>query len=171
MDTPLGSPKPKLLTGAKRSNIKFLTRYHCPSRAGALVRVTASPIAGLHHLSRLSPIYLPISLVFYSNTCICTLSSVLCPTVVLFWVFLIFPTPNNIYKYSGVVLSPLAPCFIFQISYSCDLLLFGFYGSQRFNIFSHFECICCYYIGEISCMPLLHSSIQICIHCVCCPDR
>ena len=28
----------------------------------------------------------------------------MCPTVVLFWVFLIFPTPNDIYRISGVVL-------------------------------------------------------------------
>ena len=60
-------------------------------------------------------------------------------------------------------------CFILEISYSCDLLLFGIYSYQRFNVFSHFGCIYCYCIGEISCIPLMHSSIQICIHCVCTP--
>ena len=103
-------------------------------------------------------LHLHFFLCFVSNSC-------------TFLGFLDFPTPNNIYRILRVVLPPLAPCSILQISYRCDLLLFGFYGYQRFNLFSHFSCIYYYHIGEISCIPLLHSSIQICIHYVCCPDR
>ena len=50
-------------------------------------------------------------------------------------------------------------------------LFFGFYGCSKFNIFSHFGCICYFYNGEISYVPSLHSSIQTYTCCICCPDR
>ena len=158
VDTPLGSPKPKLPAGAKISCIRFLKRLHAPplSLTRRRVRVRDS-YSGRQTSPPESPVARSTSLSpwFSTPTPESTLFPLFCVRQLYFsGFFFIFPTPIDIYKISGVVLPPIAPYFILQISYSCDLLLFYFYGYQRFNLFSYFGSIYCYYIEEISCIPL-----------------
>ena len=101
MDTPLGSPKPELPTGAKIFGIRFLTRRQVRAHDSFSSRHTSPPKS--HAADLLA--YVPSFLI---HACICTFYSVLCPAAVLFWVFLIFPIPNEIYRISGVVLPPVS---------------------------------------------------------------
>ena len=165
VDTPPGSLEPKLPAGAKISGIRFLTHLHAQTHVPPLYhtrqRVRAhDSFSGSRTSSPESPAadllaYLPGSMIqhLHLHFFLCFVSSNC--------TFLGFLDFSNTQRH----LQDFESCF------SYDLLLFGFYGYQRFNLFSHFGCICYYYIREISYIPRLHSNIQICIHCVCCPDR
>ena len=58
--------------------------------AGAWERVANFPATPFSHQERPAPTSFSSPLVPLLEACICTFSSILCPTAILFWVFLIF---------------------------------------------------------------------------------
>ena len=73
----------------------------------ATTRLASFPVAGLHHLSRLQPIYKPKYLVFLSDpymTLFCPFFSPTTYTFSFFLIFLLSPTPLKLLSPSGAVL-------------------------------------------------------------------
>ena len=129
MDTPPGLLELKLLVGAKISGIRFLMRLHaltqasplshthrrlraCDSFSGRRTSPPESPAADLLAYllgSLIQHMHLHFFLCFVSDSC----------------TFLGFPDFSDTQRH----LQDFGSCF------SCDLLLFGFYDYQRFNLF------------------------------------
>ena len=102
---------------APRVGMSVFFHRRLSPHAGAWEHVANFLVTPFSHQERLASKSFLSSLVPLFETYICTFSSVLCPTTVFLWVFLIFPTPNDIYRILGVDLPPLAIMF-----YPLDLL-------------------------------------------------